>query len=407
MVTTSYPKHAGDTTAPFIAAIAEGVAARGLDVGIVLPAHPALVGGVRAGVRLHPYHYALTPQLRGWGYAEALAGDVRLRRSAYAAAPLALGATLATTLAVARRQPGGLVHAHWVIPNGPPAALVAALLRRSLVVSLHGSDVHLAERAPFGPLARWVFRRAGAITACSPDLATRAIAIGADPARVTVVPYGVDGQRFRPDPAARARVRARLALADGVPLVVGLGRMVYKKGFAHAVAALARLACPDAVLALVGDGDVRPELEAQARQLGLGDRVRFPGAAGRDETPAWFAAADVFVLPSIHDRAGNVDGLPNVLLEAMASGGAIVATDLAGVRLVMDDGADGLIVPEGDSAVLATALDRLLADPPLRIRMGAAARQRATTALTWARCVDGMLAAYAVARSGVPRESPV
>ena len=119
MVTTSYPKFAGDTTAPFIAAMAEGLAAHGWAVDVVLPTHPRLVAGERAGVRLHPYRYAPLPALRGWGYAESLEGDVRLRRGAYIAAPLAVSATLLRTLAVARRGGQALIHAHWVIPNGP------------------------------------------------------------------------------------------------------------------------------------------------------------------------------------------------------------------------------------------------------------------------------------------------
>jgi glycosyltransferase involved in cell wall biosynthesis len=401
MVTTSYPKHDGDTTAPFIAAIAEGVARRGQRVDVVLPEHPRLIAGVRDGARLHPYRYAPLPALRQWGYAESMEGDVRLRRAAYAAAPFALAATLATAAAVAARRRSAVVHAHWVVPNGPPAALAAALLGRPLVVSLHGSDVHLAERGrAIGAAARWAFRRAGAVTACSPDLAERAVALGADPARLTVVPYGVDGARFRPDPAARAAIRARLGLTDGALMLLGLGRMVYKKGFRHAIEAMTRLADRAATLVLVGDGDARDDLIEQARAAGVGDRVRFPGGAARGETPAWFAAADIVLLPSVHDQAGNVDGLPNVLLEALASGSPVVATDLAGVRLVMTDGREGLIVPEGDSAALATAIDRLLGDPPLRARLGAAARRRAVEDLSWERCVDGMLAAYAAALAG-------
>ena len=118
MVSTSYPKHDGDATAPFIAAMAEGVARRGRCVDVVLPGHPRLVSGVRNGVHLHRYRYAPLPGLRQWGYAKSMAGDVRLRRAAYAAAPFALAATLAKTVAVAARQhsaarPRPLGHPQW------------------------------------------------------------------------------------------------------------------------------------------------------------------------------------------------------------------------------------------------------------------------------------------------------
>ena len=400
MVTTSYPKSAADTTAPFIAAMAEGVAARGRRVDVVLPAHPALVAGERVGVRLHPYRYAILPALRRWGYAESLAGDVKLRGAAYAAAPFALPATLLTTAAVALRRRGALIHAHWVIPNGPPAALAAGWLRRPLVISLHGSDVYLAERfRSVRRTAGWAFRRAAAVTACSPDLAVRAVLLGANPDTVRVVPYGVDVERFRPDAAARERVRARLGIEAGTPLLLGLGRMVYKKGFAYAIEALARSRRRDMVLVLAGDGDLRQTLERQARAAGIAARVRFPGAIARDDIAAWYAAADLFLLPSVHDEAGNVDGLPNVLLEALASGCSVIATDLAGPRMVMDDGGEGLLVPEGDAAAVAEAIERLLADDELRRRLGAAARARAVRELTWDRCVDALEEVYAAAQA--------
>lgn len=395
MVTTSYPKTAVDTTAPFIAAMAEGVAARGRRVDVILPAHRQLVAGERAGVHLHPFRYAPLPVLQRWGYAESLAGDVTLRGPALAAAPLALAATLATTAAVTlRRRP--LLHAHWVIPNGPPVALVAAVARRPLVISLHGSDVYLAERLrPVRRAARWAFRRAHAVTACSPDLAVRAVLLGADPERVRVVPYGVDVEHFRPDAAARASLRGQLGLGEETPLLLGLGRMVYKKGFGVAIEAVARSRRRDMVLVLAGDGDLRRQLEQQARAAGLAARVRFPGAIGREEVPAWYAAADLFLLPSVHDAAGNVDGLPNVLLEALASGCSVIASDLAGPRMVMGDGAEGVLVPEGDAPALTAAIERLLADGELRRRLGAAARGRAVAELTWDRCVDTLEEIYA------------
>ena len=395
MVTTSYPKHDGDTTAPFIAGMAEHVVQRGRRVDVVLPARRDLQAGVRAGVHLHPYWYMPFAQLRRWGYAESMEADVRLRGVAYVMAPSALAATALRTFQVAARARSGVIHAHWVIPNGPPAAQVARLLRRPLVVSLHGSDIHLAEKNQVaGRLARSAFRQAAIVTACSPDLAERAHALGAPLERLHVLPYGVSADEFRPDAAARARARAQLGLADSTVMILGLGRMVYKKGFGVAVDAMRQLRDHDVVLALAGEGDIRAELERQVAALGLSDRVIFPGAVARAEAPAWFAACDIFALPSMHDSAGNVDGLPNVLLEALAAGRAVVASDLAGVQLVLEDGKHGLIVPENDSAALAAAFARLIAAPDLRDRLGAAARRRVLDAFTWRHCADRLDALY-------------
>ena len=127
--------------------------------------------------------------------------------------------------------------------------------RLPLVVSLHGSDVFVAERlAPARAIARSVFRRAGAVTACSSDLAERAVALGADAARVEVVPYGVDVRRFRPDAEVRVARRATLGLADPDVLVFGAGRLVSKKGFEYLIDAMTRVSSQRSVVLALAVG---------------------------------------------------------------------------------------------------------------------------------------------------------
>jgi glycosyltransferase involved in cell wall biosynthesis len=336
---------------------------------------------------------------------------VGLKGSAYAAAPLALAASTVAMLRVARRLRPDLIVAHWVIPNGPPAALAARLAGCPLVVSLHGSDVFLAERkAPIGRGARAVFGQAAAVTACSPDLATRAIGLGAATTTTTTIPYGVDPARFRPaTPDERATVRAALGLRGGERLVLAGGRLVYKKGLDVAIAAFAGEAVREAGparLVIFGYGDLEAELRAQAARLGLADRVLFVGRVERDRIPALFAAADLFLLPSVHDHAGNVDGLPNTLLEAMATGLPIVASDVVGVPTVIDDGVHGLLVPERDVAALGTALATLLRDPARAAALGAAARERVECELTWPQIASRFLGVYRAAiTTGIPRQA--
>ena len=230
MVTSSYPRFPGDSVGTFMEPIAKSVAARGHEVHVVAPWHPLVARPPREnGVFFHFYKYAPVRGLNVFGYAAALRADVSVRVAAYLAAPLALAAGWRAARAVARERQATVMHGHWVIPGGA----VAAAARRDLplVVSLHGSDVYVAETlAPARHVAGRVFRRAGAITACSADLGRRAVALGADPARVEVVPYGVDAERFRPDPLLRAKHRASLGVPAHAPLVFAAGRLVRKKG---------------------------------------------------------------------------------------------------------------------------------------------------------------------------------
>ncbi|WP_298817304.1 glycosyltransferase [Chloroflexus sp.] len=403
MLASSLPKYPRETTAPFIEEIAAGIVGRGHQVTLVAPWHPELRRQERErGIELRFFRYAPHPSLNIWGYAQSLQSDTQVREQAWLAAPFALPASmmaLRREIIQARRarRPFDLVQAHWVLPNGLPAALVAARYRLPLVVSLHGSDIYLAEmQRSMGKVARFVFRRAAAVTACSADLSMRGVKLGASPMRTFVIPYGVNPSQFRPDPAIAQAFRAQWGIPAEAPLVLGLGRLVTKKGFTillDAWPAVLRMH-PTARLVIAGYGDLRPALEAQAARLGIAPTVLFTGQLDREQAAAAMAAADVFALPIIRE---GVDGLPNVLLEAMGAARPIVAARVAGVADVIDDGVHGLVVPERDGAALAAAISRLIGDRALAERLGAAARQRIVTELTWENTAARYEAAFALA----------
>jgi glycosyltransferase involved in cell wall biosynthesis len=381
MVTTSYPRYPGDSVGTFMEPIATSVAARGHEVHVVAPWHPLVARAPEEqGVRFHFYRYAPVRALNVFGYASAMRADVSLRGAAYLAAPLALAAGWRAARAVARRAGATVMHGHWVIPGGVTAALARPSL--PLVVSLHGSDVYVAETlAPARMAARRVFARAGAITACSADLGRRAVALGADPARLDVVPYGVDSERFRPDAETRAAVRRALGVAGGQTLAVAAGRLVRKKGFEYLIDALVDV--PNVCLALAGEGTLAGELRARAAARGVAGRVTFLGNQSQDEVARLLMAGDLAVVPSVRDDSGNVDGLPNVVLEALASGTPLVATPAGGIGSVVEHGRTGLLVPERDVPALAAALTRLRDDPSTGRAIGEAARRHMAEQFGW------------------------
>jgi glycosyltransferase involved in cell wall biosynthesis len=395
MVTSSYPRFPGDSVGTFMEPIATSVAARGHDVHVVAPWHPLVTRrDEENGVRFHFYKYAPSPRLNVFGYAAALRADVRLKAAAYVAAPLALAAGWRAARTVARKHRATVMHGHWVVPGGVVAAAAAPGL--PLVVSLHGSDVYVAETLwPARRAAAVVFKRAGAVTACSADLGRRAIALGANPARVEVVPYGVDPDRFRPDPLVRARRRASLGIATHTPLLFTAGRLVRKKGFEHLIDALAKIPQEMNVqAAIAGAGDLESELRRRVEVARIGYRVRFLGNLAQDEVAAWLATADLVAIPSVRDDSGNVDGLPNIVLETMASGTPLITTPAGGIGAVVEHGRTGIIVPERDASALAEAILMLSRDPALRVRLGEAARAVVMARFGWEFVAGRFEAAY-------------
>jgi glycosyltransferase involved in cell wall biosynthesis len=253
-----------------------------------------------------------------------------------------------------------VVFAPWAYPDGWAAVRLGHAAGLPVVVQVHGSDVRLLDAYPArrGPTATAVARADG-VVAVSRDLAERVIALGAAPEKVLVIRDGVDATVFRPGPKAEAR--DRVGLTPGDPVVLFVGNLVPVKAVDVLLAAVARMAA-DGVrvrLVLAGAGPLRGKLDAQARGLGLSDRVRFLGPRPQEELADWYRAADVFVLPS------HSEGTPNVLLEASACGTPWVATRVGGIPDIAELGASRL-VPPGDAESLANAIAQPLVEPPPR-----------------------------------------
>jgi glycosyltransferase involved in cell wall biosynthesis len=395
-LTSSYPRYEGDPTAPFIESITKHVAALGHTVHLVLPESSEWKRPpFEDGVHHHVYRYSPRRSWTPWGYSAALAGSASIKRSLVPFAPVVALSALHTMRRVLSEGRFDLVHAHWVVPNGVLAARTARRASLPLVVSLHGSDVSVSERVgPLGRAARWAFARADAVTAPSDDLIERARRLGArEP--LELVQYGADVTALAAAPGAADELRARLGLAPDRIVVLGVGRFIPVKGFSSLIDAFARAQAvrPELHLVLVGDGDLREALRARADTSGVSDHVTFPGAAVRGEIPAYFAAAQMVVVPSVH-AGGLVDGLPNVALEAMAAGRALIATRVGGLPQLVRDGETGVLVDEQDPAGLADAIVSLANDPARGARLGEQARQEMRDRRSWDAVARRFVAVY-------------
>jgi glycosyltransferase involved in cell wall biosynthesis len=212
------------------------------------------------------------------------------------------------------------------------------------------------------------------------------------PERVVEMPNGVDTETFSPGPDD-ARVRASLGLGkDAVvaAFVATLDRAHHFKRLDVAIEALGRAGDERLHLVVAGDGDLRPAFEAQAAAAGLGDRVHFLGRVPHGELPRVLRAADLFLLTTEPPESFGI-----VLIEAMACGLPVIATEYPGVRAVVDENANGLVVPRGEASAVAAALGRLVdAGPEERRRLGAAGREKCERSWSWPRLLDRMEEAY-------------
>jgi glycosyltransferase involved in cell wall biosynthesis len=375
---SSYPVDERDATAPFVRSIARALAHRGHDIHLLVPERTgAPMQSEEKGICVTWLRYAPTSRLRVIGHAQSLQNDMQLRAAVWPALPLYLAAQWRVGARLCRQWKPDLIHSHWVLPNGPVAALLASQHKLPLVINLHGSDVFMALRSPlYRRVAQRVFSQAQAIVAPSPQLRDGAICLGADPRRVHLHPHGVDLDVFHPPDVEPSN-----------PVILFAGRLVAKKGInvllACAPAILSQF--PTAELWIAGYGDQQDVLEKQRNALppNIQQQVVFLGPIAWNQMPDLLRRATMFVAPSVRDNAGNQDGLPTVILEAMACARPVVASDIAGIPLVVRHGVNGLLTPPGDKEALAQSIKDLLAAPERCKSLGVASRQFIEQEFTW------------------------
>jgi glycosyltransferase involved in cell wall biosynthesis len=286
-----------------------------------------------------------------------------------------------------REERPDLVHAHMPI-SGFLARLAARIAGVPRVAYTCHGFLHNQPGGPVRRLAGLAMELAGArfthVWTCvsSSDAAdARRRHIWRDP---VVVGNGRDPAVFRPDPAARARIRGELGVPHDAVVVVAVSRLVRDKGYAELAAAMRDV--PGATLWVVGErlaGDRGEDVAAMLDEAGLGARLRRLGY--RRDVASVLAASDIFVLPSHHEA------LPMSVIEAMLTGLPVVASDINGPREQVEDGRTGLLVPARQPVPLAAALSRLAGDPALRATMGEAGRMRAMALYDEAKVVGRLL----------------
>lgn len=271
-----------------------------------------------------------------------------------------------------------VIDAHYMYPDGVAAVWLGQKLGIPVVVTCRGTDVNLIPRyrIPRG-LIQGAIAGAAALITVSAALREAVLELGAPPDKVTVLRNGVDTRLFAP-PSERDAVRADLGLTN--PTLVSVGHLIERKGHHLVIEALQQL--PDWHAVIIGDGPERARLAALIQSLGLSDRVRLLGARPHAELPALYGAADALVL------ASSREGWANVLLEAMACGTPVVATDIWGNPEVVRAPEAGVIV-ERNPAAIAEGIRRLWANRRDRAATRAYAEQ-----FSWDETTAGQLTLF-------------
>jgi len=364
LVTAStFPRWEGDTEPRFILDLTKALKEY-FDVTVLAPACPgAKKQETLEGVEVIRYHYFPIHKLETLCYPGAIVPRIKEKKVRVLLVPFLFLGLWGKLLKI--RKEYDAVHVHWLIPQG----IVQSFFNVPYIITGHGGDVSSLNIGPIKALKVKCLKKAGAVAVVSNELKTQ-LGEYYDTENVSVISMGCDTTKFGPE----NRVENYFG-QDEKPVVLFVGRLAEKKGVKYLIEAAKDI---DAKFVIVGDGPLREELEEQARVLG--DKISFFGAKPHSELVTIIASADVFVAPSIVAQDGDKEGLPTTIIEAMASGLPVVGSDSGGIKEIIEDGKNGLVVSEKASDEIADAIKKILSDKSLRQEMS---NQAVLTAKTY------------------------
>jgi len=360
-LTHSFPRGYGDAPGSFLLRLAIALQKQSVNVHVVAPSAAGLSSSeALEGITIERFRYA-PRRYEKLAYTGTMAQDVASSWSARLALVGFLGSDFVAAVRARRSFEPDVIHAHWWFPSGVIGSWLSRMSHRPLVTTLHGTDVRLARTVAISrPLFRHVLQHSSAVTTVSSWLGAevKSMVPSVTPA---IAPMPADTAKYTP---GGRRENARLLF---------IGRFTPQKGLDHLLRALS-LMKQRAILDVVGNGGDSARYRALADELSVGDRVAWHGQLKTDQLAGLYRAATAVVVPSIDE------GLGLVAVEALLCETPVVAFRSGGLTDVIQDGRTGVLVPPGDSAALASALDDVIAEPERARTLGAAGRLYALSA---------------------------
>lgn len=349
LVTAStFPRWENDTEPRFILDLCRHMTDQ-FDVTVLVPAAPgAKEKEVLEGVTVIRYHYFPIHKWETLCYPGAIVPRIREKKVRILLVPFLF---LSLYIQLARRLPKyDVVHAHWLIPQG----IVQSFFKKPYIVTGHGGDVTSLNKGVFKKLKIRCLKKAGQVTVVSEHLKSQIQKLlpDTDP---HVISMGVDSSRF----GKQYRVLDYFGQGEK-KVVLFVGRLAEKKGVTYLIEAMKEI---DAVLIIVGEGPLAVELINQA--AGMEEKVTFLGAKTHEELKVIYASSDIFVAPSITAENGDQEGVPTAIMEAIASGLSVVASNSGGISSLIKNDVNGLLIREKDVLGLRNSINKLIKDSDL------------------------------------------
>ena len=354
ITTSTFPTREGDGQARFVLDLAEALSEH-VDVTVLAPHGPGLPTRERIGrVWVRRFRYFLPTSAQTLAYGAGMRDNLRQNWLARIQMPFFLIAqTLATGWTLFRAR-ADAINSHWLVPQGLTSALVAKITRTPLILQVHAADIYfLARFAWGGKVARFVVSKSSTVFADGSHVRKALDDLLGYPSGAILRPMGVWAEKFNdptPDKSRSPELPAEY--------VMFVGRLVEKKGAEFLIRAMpaVREQAPRTEVVMVGAGPLETNLKATCSELGLSEVVHFVGPKPHSEVIRLMRYAEVVCVPSIVDSHGETEGMPTVVLEALATGVPVVGSEVDGIPDILSDRVNGWLAKPKDPDDLSRAI---------------------------------------------------
>jgi glycosyltransferase involved in cell wall biosynthesis len=382
VLTTTFPRWQDDVRPAFVYDLSRRLVESGSEVVVLAPHCPgAKRYEIMDGMKVYRFPYFLPERYQVLAYGGGLVPNLIRSALARAQLPLLVAAELFAALYIAKKEGIQIIHAHWLLPQGLVGVIVGKICRIPRITIVHGADVGITRRSKLlNALAYYVISNSDRVVANSNYILSAVLSINEKKTdRVEVIPMGVDANRF-----AVERNPLLLKRYGAEQLIFSIGRLIDWKGMEYLIMAMPTVVkqYPSARLVIGGTGPEGKKLSALARQLNLEQTVFLVGGIPPQELPSYFASADVFVLPSVQ-LDGQTEALGVVLIEAMAAGIPVVASNVGGIPDIVQDGYNGFLTSDKSPAELSDRIIRLLEDSETANRFRMNGRRTVAQRFQW------------------------
>lgn len=314
-------------------------------------------------VRIFRFRYFFPSRFEQLAYGSGMTYNIREKPAIIVTIPFFIISEFLFSIFFIKKEKISLIHTHWILPQGLIGSILHLILNIPHITTIHGSDLNILKKHHIlHPLCRFTIRNADIVTVNSRFMQRQlAELVPSNEGKIRIIPMGIDLYKFSPFRKIKLEEECKREKR-----ILYVGRLVDIKGVKYLIAAMPEILRhhPDAILRIIGSGPDHDSLVMRAIELGLEENIQFLGTVNHIELSSYYQWADMFVLPSIN-IGGITEAFGVVLLEAMASGCPVIASNVGGIPDIITNGENGFLVPERDPASLAEKIVTLLSDTAL------------------------------------------